>query len=311
MKCPGIIFVMAAVLIVKSPVLAELNRIEVDLRPFKNHSVFVYKTTPQGDLKINLYFPSDWKTYDHRPAIVFFFGGGFSSGDPSQFNTKAEYFAGRGMVAGSAEYRIKNKHKTKPEDSIQDAKSTVRWLRMNAPKLGIDPGRIVASGGSSGGACAVYTAFNTTYEPEGEDKSISARPNALVLFFAAIGYPKGLNNYTPEQEKTMKSWGAFYSDWNVAKGGPPAIVFVGTKDPWSVPTLRFFTEQMIAAGNRAEFYTAEGEGHGFSSDRPGSPWHAIVLKQTDFFLASLGYLNGQPTIQMPAGTSVVLKKELP
>jgi len=52
-------------------------------------------------------------------------------------------------------------------------------------------------------------------------------------------------------------------------------------------------------GTRAEFYTAAGQKHGFFNDRPGTPWHAVVVRQTDLFLRSLGYLKGDPTIAIP------------
>ena len=81
-------------------------------------------------MKINLYFPKDWKASDRRPGIVLFFGGGFVSGTPAQFTTKAEYFASRGLVAASAEYRIGNVHHTPPAKCVEDAKSVVRWLRF-------------------------------------------------------------------------------------------------------------------------------------------------------------------------------------
>src|SRR6266571_897291 len=87
---------------------AALKPIDGDLKPADNKSVAVFKTTPEGELKINLYFPEGWKPGDRRAGIVFFFGGGFVGGTPTQFTSKAEYMAGRGMVAASAEYRVKN-----------------------------------------------------------------------------------------------------------------------------------------------------------------------------------------------------------
>jgi hypothetical protein len=67
---------------------------------------------------------------------------------------------------------------------------------------------------------------------------------------------------------------------------------------------------LIANGIRAEFYTAAGQKHGFFNDRGEAPWHALVLRQTDLFLASLGYLKGEPTISIPPG-GAVLTKALP
>lgn len=286
---------------------AALKPIEGEVRPSENKSVMVFKTTTQGELKMHLYFPKGWKAGDRRPGIVFFFGGGFVNGSPSQFTGTAEYFAGRGMVAGSSEYRIGNVHHTGPDKSIEDAKSAVRWLRMNARSLGIDPARVIAGGGSAGGTCATLAAYNSTYEPEGEDLSVSSQPNALVLYNPALGFGSQTKQLKPEQVKTL---GAVISAWKVEPGGPPAILFFGTDDAL-LERARVFTEQMIAAGNRAELYTAAGQKHGFFNERNAGPWHDLVVRQSDLFLSSLGYLKGPPSRQQPADTKAALKKELP
>jgi acetyl esterase/lipase len=288
---------------------AALKPIDGAIRPADGKSVAVYKTTPQGDLKINLYFPQDWKPGDRRPGIVFFFGGGFVSGTPGQFTSTAEYLATRGLVAGSAEYRIKNKHQTGPEKSIEDAKSAVRWMRMNAANLGIDPHKVIAGGGSAGGTCAAFAAYNTTFEPEGEDMSVSSIPDALVLYNPALGFAPDTGQYTAQEKQQANTLGAFIQSWKVTKGGPPAILFFGTDDHLAAGG-RTFTEKLIAAGTRAEFYTAAGQKHGFFNDRPGTPWHAVVVRQTDLFLRSLGYLKGDPTIAIP-DPKAVLEKRLP
>jgi acetyl esterase len=289
---------------------AALRPVSGDLSVVEHKSVVVYKSTPQGDLKINLYFPADWKPGDHRAGIVFFFGGGFVSGNPSQFTSKAEYLATRGMVAASAEYRIKNVHHTMPEKSIEDAKSAVRWMRMNAARLGIDPGRIIAGGGSAGGTCAAFTAYNTTYEPEGEDKSVSSVPNALVLYNPALGFTAKNIILTPQEVQQQKEIGPFLTAWKVTKGGPPAILFFGSKDRLGEPA-RGFTKKLLAAGIGAEYYLAPDQGHGFFNDRGGTPWHALTLRQTDIFLTSLGYLSGPPSVPIPPGTTVALERWVP
>lgn len=132
---------LPAVLIVQSVIgaaSAALKPIETNVRPVDNKAVAVYKTTPQGDLRINLYFPSKWKAGDRRPAIVFFFGGSCATGSPAQFAATAEYLATRGMIAAAPEYRIESIHHTTPERCIEDGKSAIRWLRMNARHLGIE-----------------------------------------------------------------------------------------------------------------------------------------------------------------------------
>src|SRR5439155_3760105 len=111
----------------------------------------VYKKTPQADLKLHLYRPADWKASDKRPAVVFFFGGGWKNGSHVQFTHQAEYFASRGLVCATADYRVANQHHTTPDACIEDAKSAMRYVRGHAAELGVDPDRIVSAGGSAGG----------------------------------------------------------------------------------------------------------------------------------------------------------------
>src|SRR5207253_8942742 len=99
----------------------------------------------------------------------------------------------------------------------------------------------------------------------------------------------------------------FIASWKVTKGGPPAILFFGSEDPLQ-EKARDFARQLIAAGTRAEFYTADGQKHGFYNRSDTSPWHAVVLRQIDLFLASLGYLRGDPTVGIPPDTAVALQK---
>jgi acetyl esterase/lipase len=102
----------------------------------------------------------------------------------------------------------------------------------------------------------------------------------------------------------------FITAWKVTKGGPPAILFFGTEDDL-LAGARVFARQMTAAGNRVELYTAAGQKHGFSNDGGGTPWHALVVRQTDLFLSSLGFLKGQPAIPLPVGAQAALTKEFP
>ncbi len=279
---------------------AALKPIDADIHPVDNKTAAVYKTTPQGDLRINVYFPPNWKASDRRPTIVFFFAGSCATGSPTQFAATAEYFAARGLVAAAPEYRIESVHHTSPQRCVEDGKSTIRWLRINARHLGIDTRRVIAGGGSSGASMAAFTAYNTAFEPDDEDRSISHEPNALVLLNPAFGCPPG-----PSSQGAPC---AVMASWKVAKGGPPAILFYGTEDPLQ-DAGRDFARQLISAGTRAEFYTAAGQQHGFFNRLPDSPWHAVVLRHTDLFLASLGYLNGNPIIGIPADTTAALHRE--
>ncbi|MCE9565111.1 MAG: alpha/beta hydrolase [Planctomycetes bacterium] len=116
----------------------------------------VYKKSAEGELTLHCFMPADWKATDNRPVIVFFLG--WKTGSYTQFVPQAEYFASRGIVANSADYRIESKHKTKPDAAVEDAKIAIRWVRANAAKLGIDPDKVIASGGSAAGPSLLHCA---------------------------------------------------------------------------------------------------------------------------------------------------------
>ena len=106
---------------------------------------FTYKTSGEKQLEILVHYPPDWKSSDSRPAMIFFFGGGWNSGTTNQFMDQAEYFASRGMVTARADYRVKNRDGVTPDQCVEDARSAVRWLKKNSQQLGIDPKRLVSS----------------------------------------------------------------------------------------------------------------------------------------------------------------------
>jgi acetyl esterase len=152
------------------------------------------------------------------------------------------------------EYRIESIQHTPPERRIEDGKSAIRWLRMNAPHLGIDMRRVIAGGGSSGARIAAFAPYNTDFEPEDEDRSISPEPNALVLLNPAFGCPPG--------QSSRDTPCAVTASWKVTKAGPSTILFYGTEDPLQEGG-RDFSRKLIAAGTRTEFYTPRGQVHGF------------------------------------------------
>src|SRR5262249_28109002 len=147
-----------------------------------------YRQTPQADLKMHIWYPPDWQQSDRRPAIVFFFSGGWDTGSYTQFIAHAKYFSSRGMGSCFADYRIRLAHKTMPDQCVVDAKAAVRWLRLKAKDLGIDPEKIVAAGGSSGGHLAAATALVPGFDAKEDDQTISPIPNALVMFNPALTF---------------------------------------------------------------------------------------------------------------------------
>ena len=260
----------------------------------QNDKVFIkpekvlYKSTKQGDLNLYFYRPLDFdksKTYN---CIIFFHGGGWNSGDYKQFERQSMYFASRGMIAISAEYRIKNKHGTTPIQAMEDAKSAIRFLRLNAKSFFINPNRIAAAGGSAGGHLAAVTANIDLFDNVNEDLGISSKPNLLVLYNPVIdfGSRKWLWIDNPSDASPVH---------NISKGSPPTIILTGTKDKIvPVETIMNYKKIMKSVGSRCDVILYDGAEHAFFNR--GEDFIDTVLK-SDIFLKSNWYLEGKPTIK--------------
>lgn len=249
-----------------------------------------YKKTPQAELDLELYLPADWKETDKRPAIVFFFGGGWSSGTTTQFHPQASYLAKRGLVAACADYRVKSRHSVTPKECVEDAKSAIRYVRQHAATLGIDPQRIVASGGSAGAHIAACTALTPGLDAGDEDLGVSSRPNALVLFNPVLdlGSASLLQRVGGDEQLAR----LLSPTAQLSQDSPPTLLLFGTADSLYRQGQEF-VERAAKVGSRAEMFTADGEKHGFFN---ASPWLERTLYRTDEFLGSLGYVEGKPTI---------------
>lgn len=253
----------------------------------------VYKSVGDVELKLHIFTPQSHQAFDKRPTIVFFFGGGWNTGDPSQFYPHCKYLASRGMVAMSAAYRVRSRNKITPRECLKDGKSAIRWIRQHATELGVDPDRIAAGGGSAGGHVAAATGTTIGFEERGEDLNISARPNALVLFNPT--YDNGPGGYGHSRVKDY--WRAFSPMHNIREITPPTIVFLGTNDRHiPVRTAKEYKRLMEANGRRCDLHLYEGQPHGFFNYRYRDYYIKTVI-ETDGFLASLGYLKGEPTLQ--------------
>jgi acetyl esterase/lipase len=250
----------------------------------------VYKRVGDVELKLFVFEPPAWQPTDRRPAIVFFFGGGWRSGSPAQFAPHARHLASRGMIAACAEYRVYSRHEANVADCVADARSAIRWTRSRAGELGIDPQRIAAGGGSAGGHLAAAVATLNGFDDPQDDAQVSCRPNALALFNPALDLTAFRRD--PDSDRSR--------DFLARLGGsledPPTILFHGKADT-TVPFAQAenFAAKMQECGNRCELAAYDGAGHGFfNHGRGDGTAYADTLRRLEEFLASLGYVSGRP-----------------
>ena len=221
---------------------------------------------------------------------MLFFGGGWKGGKVDQFVKQAKYLAHRGMVVFLADYRVENRQGTMPNASVADGKSAIRWVRSNAKRLGIDPDRIAAGGGSAGGHIAATTGIcDGLDDPTEQDSPISSKSNALVLFNPV--YDNGPEGYGHE---LVKKWFPTISPaHNITKDDPPTIVFLGSADRLiPVATAEKFDRQLEEVGVRSELHVYDGQPHGFFNENKSKASFVDTVLKTDAFLVSLGWLQG-------------------
>ena len=257
----------------------------------------VYKSVDGADLRLHIFNPPAQATATSLPAIVFFFGGGWTNGSINQFTPQAKHLASRGMVAIVADYRVYGRHKTSAFEAIADAKSAIRWVRSHASELKVDVNRIAAGGGSSGGHLAAAAALLDRFDEKGENHAVSSKPNALVLFNPAIdtgpksataGTVNGGRNLAARLGDRGEEGSPFH---HLGRNLPPTLVLHGREDV-SVPysDVERFCDAAIKLGNTCQLVGYEGAGHGFFNNK----WREATLLEADRFLVALGYLKNAP-----------------
>jgi len=204
------------------------------------------------------------------PCVVMFHGGAWRKGAPEQMMPMGEAFARQGVIGISAQYRLLEEGPIRlPMEAVEDARSAMRYVRKNAGKLGCDAGRIAAAGGSSGGHLAAMTAMKVDIDAPADDRSVSPRPDALILLNA----PLDLMTLRSRVPKVARQISPLHL---VDASLPPTIIFHGTGDnmvPFSQATS--FQQQASRQGaKRVEVVQFDGRGHGF--------WNANRKRGVDF-----------------------------
>jgi acetyl esterase/lipase len=251
-------------------------------------SSFVYKNIDGIELEMVMYQPK--VSYEFKlPAIVFFFGGGWKSGNPSHFEKQAEYLATRGIVAFCPDYRTESRHSTTPFECVKDAKSAIRYLKSNSEALGIDADKIVASGGSAGGHLAACTALIENINEPGDDMNISTVPMALVLFNPVVD--TGKKGYG--QERLAGREFEISPVHHITSGVPPTLIMHG-KDDETVPyeNVVRFNYLMKQQNNKSTLVGYKNQGHGFFNYNKSPKHFKKTLSRTEVFLEEQGLLRG-------------------
>jgi len=219
-----------------------------------NPVTVTYKTVDTVKLNLKVYYPPNYNRNLKYPTIVFFFGGGWSKRHMDQFIPQAQYLIKYGMIAILADYRVREINKTTPFDAVRDAKSAIRYIKLNQSNLGVDTTKLVAAGGSAGGHLAAACDL-TNLDEASENLKVSSKPKALILFNPLLYLP-------------ASRIGARYAEispyHNIVRHAAPTLIFSGTADKEvSAESLKDYKNRMMELGNRCELYLYDDQVHGF------------------------------------------------
>ena len=137
-----------------------------------------YKTTSQGDLHIDLYYPES-KLEGEYPVVIYTHGGGWTSGDKkgatrASMGQVTQGLTDMGFCVVAVQYRLwKKEGATSMRDCVIDAKDAIRFLAKNRRILHVNTDRVFTFGDSAGGQMAQMLLLSSPDSLPG-DKDLAA-----------------------------------------------------------------------------------------------------------------------------------------
>jgi len=294
-----------------------------DLRYFAEHDKREIKSEiidSKHQLRLISSLPDNWQESDKRPAFVFIHGGGWVAGEPENFIPQMRYFASRGAVCFSVNYRLLkpknhrwNKKLSDEENKINEQKKLQEFIagpsltelisdcekamlhiRKNASSYGIDPKRLIVIGDSAGGHLASCMATIVKAE---------ARANALVDCngITDVTYEPWISNIKPCNDPITKAK-QVSPGFNIPTQPIPALILHGDQDFIVVEKMaREFHNALYSKGYSSEFKLYKGARHAFIVYNYSATLEEMTqcLLDIDAFAVKHNFLNGQATLAMP------------
>jgi acetyl esterase/lipase len=196
-------------------------------------------------------------------------GGGYGGLAAEHEGTKiCEWLTSQGFVTVLLKYRVPRRggEFEKHHHALQDVQRSMRIVRSNAEKWGVDTNQIGVLGFSAGGHLCTTLATNyetPSYEAIDEIDQVSAKPN-----FAVLVYPAYLTKTQTSDE--VESLVSDVSPENT----PPMFLTVARDDPYGRGMMNYlYVLQAAGVPFEAHMYDRGGHGGGIdSASYPSSEW---------------------------------------
>ena len=171
----------------------------------------VYKTTPQGPLKLDLHYPESPKPGAKYPLVLFTHGGGWAAGDKT-IGDRGGRFRGvsalnaQGFCVASVDYRLCTKDgDIRVRDCVTDSKDALRFLAKNADRFSLDPNQVFTFGDSAGGHLAQMLLLSPPESFPGDPALADAKYRLVagVSWYGPCDFEK-MDLFTPPGETDVR-----------------------------------------------------------------------------------------------------------
>ena len=232
-----------------------------------------YANAGGAQLKLNLARPKNSTRL--LPTVLCIHGGGFRAGNREGYNKLCLTLAQHGFVAATISYRLAPTNQFPA--AVHDTKAAVRWLRANAAKYGLDPGRIGVTGSSAGGHLAQFLGVTADVKDfEGMDNpGFSSAVTCVVNVYGPSDFTKSYGKSVDAHEvlplwlggnlETARPRHIQSSPLNwVTPAAAPTLIIHGTEDKYvAYEQALWMRDRLTACGVPVELLTLDGAGHGF------------------------------------------------
>ena len=227
-------------------------------------------------LKLNLMRPYGRFRFEERlPLLIWAEGGAWKSSAPASRLPELAYYAYHGFAVANVQYRVSTQSIWPAQ--IQDLKAAIRYLKVHADELGIDPERIVVAGESAGAHVAALSALTgkTDLFRTKEWANVSDEVQGAICWYCpgdmtdltrsqegVVPVPPAnllLNDFASRCPDKMKELSPITY---VTPDAPPFLFLHGDQDDVVPPECALRLHDKLTAHNvSSEFYMLEGATH--------------------------------------------------
>ncbi|WP_232476162.1 alpha/beta hydrolase [Flavisphingomonas formosensis] len=215
------------------------------------------------------------------PILLFFYGGGWSSGERDYYGFVGRALAARGFITVIPDYRLVPQ--VRFPAFLEDCAEAVRWARAEGGAHGGDPDRLLLAGHSAGAYNAAMLALDPQWlaGDRGAVRGFVGLAGPYDFLPLAPGFATEALGRWPVPEETQPAHFA-------APGAPPALLISGDRDDVVSPQNSLsLAARLHATGNAADLRVLPGIGHVELIATLAQPlrWRAPVLAAIAGFAA--------------------------